>query len=210
EIIRGRSGHALEPDLAVVAELSCEAIGANERVGQPPASARKLAERLAHPARQSQIVETGEDRAVFFPEPVARRFRIGAHVHRMLPASPNIKVEVSAANPPGALALDVLCQVFLCCLAKGQCRTGSSFHPGASQFLSGIGRVDEVEEGMNAIYSSPEAVGQPQRPEAEALAISAARLAVGLERSINQFVAATDQNLGSIELAVEKESRELL
>ena len=81
---------------------------------------------------------------------------------------------------------------------------------GASQFLSGIGRVDEVEEGMNAICSSPEAVGQPQRPEAEALAISAARLAVGLERSINQFVAATDQNLGSIELAVEKESRELL
>src|SRR5438552_13281854 len=63
---------------------------------------------------------------------------------------------------------------------------------------------------MNAICCSPEAVGQPQRPEAEALAISAARLAVGLERSINQFVAATDQNLGSIELAVEKESRELL
>src|SRR5437762_4495687 len=63
---------------------------------------------------------------------------------------------------------------------------------------------------MNAICSSPEAVGQPQRPEAEALAISAARLAVGLERSINQLYRATHQNHGSIELAVEKESRELL
>ena len=43
----------------------------------------------------------------------------------------------------------------------------------------------------------------------EALAVSAARLAVGLERSVREFVAA-DENLGSIELAVEQQSRELL
>ena len=44
----------------------------------------------------------------------------------------------------------------------------------------------------------------------EPLAVGAARLGVSLERCVSRFVAAADENLGSIELEVEKQSRELL
>ena len=63
---------------------------------------------------------------------------------------------------------------------------------------------------MNAICSSPKLGKWPENPNSEALGVSAARLAVCLEGKIKEFVAAGDQNLGSIELAIEKESRELL
>src|SRR6185437_6253376 len=63
---------------------------------------------------------------------------------------------------------------------------------------------------MNAICPSLEVKIRRREQVSEPLAVSAARLAVSLERSVSQFVAATDENLGSIELAVEKESRELL
>lgn len=46
--------------------------------------------------------------------------------------------------------------------------------------------------------------------QSESLTVKAARLADGLEESVRQFVAATDQNLGDIELAVERQSQELL
>src|SRR6266542_46711 len=63
---------------------------------------------------------------------------------------------------------------------------------------------------MNAICSSAKLGKWPENPSSEALGVSAARLAVCLEGKIKEFVAAGDQNLGSIELAIEKESRELL
>ena len=45
---------------------------------------------------------------------------------------------------------------------------------------------------------------------AESLAVSAARLADALEQDVRDFLAATDQNLGDIEVQIEQESRELL
>jgi hypothetical protein len=42
------------------------------------------------------------------------------------------------------------------------------------------------------------------------LAVSAARLADALEQDVRDFLAATDQNLGDIEVQIEQESRELL
>jgi hypothetical protein len=44
----------------------------------------------------------------------------------------------------------------------------------------------------------------------ESLTLKAARLADGLEQSVRDFLAASDQNLGDIELAVERQSREVL
>ena len=44
----------------------------------------------------------------------------------------------------------------------------------------------------------------------ESLTVKAARLADGLEQSVRQFLAATDRNLGDIELEVERQSQELL
>jgi hypothetical protein len=46
--------------------------------------------------------------------------------------------------------------------------------------------------------------------QSESLTVKAARLADGLEQSVRQFLAATDQNLGNIELEVERQSQELL
>src|SRR5207248_7912544 len=57
QIIGGRSGHALEPNLPVMAELRCEPIRADERVREAPAFARKLPERLTHPTRQSEVIK---------------------------------------------------------------------------------------------------------------------------------------------------------
>ncbi len=45
---------------------------------------------------------------------------------------------------------------------------------------------------------------------AESLAVSAARLADALEQDVRDFLAATDQNLGDIEVQIEQASRELL
>ena len=45
---------------------------------------------------------------------------------------------------------------------------------------------------------------------AESLAVRAARLADALEQEVRGFLAATDQNLGDIEVQIERESRELL
>src|SRR5271154_4716498 len=52
-------------------------------------------------------------------------------------------------------------------------------------------------------------IGQPTE-QSESLTVKAARLADGLEQSVRQFIAATDQNLGDIELEVERQSQELL
>src|SRR5271170_1234104 len=52
-------------------------------------------------------------------------------------------------------------------------------------------------------------IGQPTE-QSESLTVKAARLADGLEQSVRQFLAATDQNLGDIELEVERQSQELL
>src|SRR5229473_744627 len=78
---------------------------------------------------------------------------------------------------------------------------------GASQFLSGILVINAVKGGMNVWSIAPES-----RPEevVEPLSVLAARLAVGLESRVRQFVAAAEENLGDIELAVEQQSRELL
>lgn len=46
--------------------------------------------------------------------------------------------------------------------------------------------------------------------KSESLSVSAARLADALEESVRQFIVATDQDLGDIEVQVEQESRELL
>lgn len=48
------------------------------------------------------------------------------------------------------------------------------------------------------------------RAPGESLGVKAARLADTLEESVRSFVAATDENLGDIELQIEKQSRELL
>jgi len=45
---------------------------------------------------------------------------------------------------------------------------------------------------------------------AESLAVSAARLADALEQEVRDFLAASDQNLGDIEVQIEQQSRELL
>jgi hypothetical protein len=63
---------------------------------------------------------------------------------------------------------------------------------------------------MNTICLSSPATTRRKKRVFEPLAVRAARLAVCLEECVRQFVAAADQNLGSIELEVEKQSRELL
>ena len=75
----GRRGEALEPDLAVVRELRGDAIRAEQGMGEPPGFAFDLAEGLREPARQGHVVEVTEDQAVFLPEQVERRFRVGCH-----------------------------------------------------------------------------------------------------------------------------------
>jgi hypothetical protein len=50
---------------------------------------------------------------------------------------------------------------------------------------------------------------QPTEPS-ESLSVKAARLADGLERGIRQFLASEEQNLGDIELELERQSRQLL
>ena len=46
--------------------------------------------------------------------------------------------------------------------------------------------------------------------QSESLSVKAARLADGLEEQIRGFLVASDQNLGDIELGLEKQSQELL
>src|SRR4051812_23598351 len=94
QIIRRRGGHALEPNLPVMPKLCGQTICPEKRVREPPTAPRKLAEGLAHPAGQREIIEPRKNRTILLPEPVARRFRISAHAHTMEVANPNIKVEV--------------------------------------------------------------------------------------------------------------------
>jgi len=60
------------------------------------------------------------------------------------------------------------------------------------------------------LASAEAPVKRCQEQVVEPLAIAAVRLAVGLDGKIRDFVAAGDENLGDIELAVEQQSRELL
>src|SRR5580704_1269680 len=63
--------------------------------------------------------------------------------------------------------------------------------------MSAMSSVFEIHEGDHSVA-------------AESLAVSAARLADALEQDVRDFLAATDQNLGDIEVQIEQESRELL
>ena len=62
---------------------------------------------------------------------------------------------------------------------------------------------------MSAICSPKESYGN-HSVAAESLAVSAARLADALEQDVRDFVSATDQNLGDLEVQIEQQSRELL
>src|SRR5580658_2403374 len=64
---------------------------------------------------------------------------------------------------------------------------------------------------MSATCEMEEAGGCPNHTEpSESLAVRAARLSDALERSVRDFLVASDQNLGDIELAVERQSQDLL
>lgn len=45
--------------------------------------------------------------------------------------------------------------------------------------------------------------------KSESLAVSAARLAESLEKNVRDFIVATKQNLGDIEVQIERQSREV-
>lgn len=63
---------------------------------------------------------------------------------------------------------------------------------------------------MNAIHCSVKrGVGHLGTP-AESLTVTAARLADALERSVRDFLGASDENLGDLEVQIERQSRELL
>jgi len=62
---------------------------------------------------------------------------------------------------------------------------------------------------MSAICS-PIGSSVSHSASAESLAVSAARLADGLEQDVRDFLAADDQTLGDIEVQIERQSRELL
>lgn len=70
-------------------------------------------------------------------------------------------------------------------------------------------REEEVKEGMSPTYELRNASAH-EHQRGEVLGVMAARLAAGLEQSIQEFIAGSDQDLGSIELEIEQQSRELL
>src|SRR5271154_5992854 len=62
---------------------------------------------------------------------------------------------------------------------------------------------------MNATCSHVEPCVSHSEP-LESLAVQAARLADTLEQDVRDFLVASDQNLGGIEVQIEQQSRELL
>ena len=69
--------------------------------------------------------------------------------------------------------------------------------------------VNAMEGGMRALCCGVED-SVNRSALAESLAVSAARLADALEQDVRNFLAASDQNLGDIEVQIEQQSRELL
>jgi hypothetical protein len=63
---------------------------------------------------------------------------------------------------------------------------------------------------MNAICSPKEGCVRHRSAAAESLAVTAVRLAEALEQDVRDFLAASDQNLGDIEVQIEQQGRELL
>jgi hypothetical protein len=63
---------------------------------------------------------------------------------------------------------------------------------------------------MSATYQAHEPCVSHHAEKSESLAVSAARLADSLEKGVRDFVVATDQNLGDIEVQIERQSREVL
>jgi hypothetical protein len=63
---------------------------------------------------------------------------------------------------------------------------------------------------MSAICSSHESCVSDHSETSESLAVRAQRLAGALEKDVRDFVVAEDQNLGDIEIQLERPSRELL
>jgi len=62
---------------------------------------------------------------------------------------------------------------------------------------------------MNATCPAHESSVCCDAEKSESLAVRAARLAESLEKGVREFIVATDQNLGDIELQIERQSREL-
>ncbi len=63
---------------------------------------------------------------------------------------------------------------------------------------------------MNGTCSPIESCVRHHSAPAESLAVTAARLADSLEEDVRDFLAASDQNLGDLEVQIEQQSRELL
>ena len=63
---------------------------------------------------------------------------------------------------------------------------------------------------MNATHCPMERNLKPVCAPSESLAITAARLAAALEQGVRDFLVASDENLGDIEVQIEQQSRELL
>ena len=63
---------------------------------------------------------------------------------------------------------------------------------------------------MNAIHCPVKRGVKHFGTPAESLTVTAARLADTLERSVRDFLVASDENLGDIEVQIERQSRELL
>jgi hypothetical protein len=63
---------------------------------------------------------------------------------------------------------------------------------------------------MSATCQAHEPCVSHHAEKSESLAVSAARLADSLEKGVRDFVVATDQNLGDIEVQIERQSREVL
>ena len=62
---------------------------------------------------------------------------------------------------------------------------------------------------MNATCYVPKPSVCHHTEKSESLAVRAARLAESLEREVRNFIVAADQNLGDIEVQIERQSREL-
>ena len=73
-------GQALEPDLAVEADLGRQAVGADQGMGEAPDPALQLAQGLRQPAGEGQVVKFFEHQTVFLPERIGQRFSHGSKV----------------------------------------------------------------------------------------------------------------------------------
>ena len=91
------------PDLALVTKLRGETICAEQRMRQSPCLAADLPERLREPAGERQVVEILKHDAVFLPQEIDWRFRIGGHARSV--ARPTLFVD-SGLKRKGAKALE--------------------------------------------------------------------------------------------------------